>query len=233
MQELQKTVLLTSSNDLEKFVEEATWKDILIDLVKKNELDPWDIDIALLVDKYLETIKKIKLLDLRVPANIMLASALLVRLKSDMLSLQESYEESSEEEVQKPQLAANSLVYKLRLPPTRKLTLNELISALEEAINIKEVREQKLAVAKTTMPMLIPGEDPEAEAEKVYATINKYADKAGTILLSSLIGFSNAKDPLVDVFIPLLFLASKGRIELIQESFFGEIIIIIEGAKGA
>ena len=233
MQELQKTVLLTSSNDLEKFVEEATWKDILLDLVKKNELDPWDIDIALLVDKYLETIKKIKLLDLRVPANIMLASALLVRLKSDMLSLQESYEENSEEEVQKPQLAANSLVYKLRLPPTRKLTLNELISALEEAINIKEVREQKLAVAKTTMPMLIPGEDPEAEAEKVYATINKYADKAGTILLSSLIGFSNAKDPLVDVFVPLLFLASKGRIELVQESFFGEIIIIIEGTKGA
>jgi len=109
MQELQKTVLLTSSNDLEKFVEEATWKDILIDLVKKNELDPWDIDIALLVDKYLETIKKIKLLDLRVPANIMLASALLVRLKSDMLSLQESYEESSEEEVKSRSLLQTHL----------------------------------------------------------------------------------------------------------------------------
>ena len=37
--------------------DEITWQTILYDLVKTEEMDPWDIDISLLSQKYLETVK--------------------------------------------------------------------------------------------------------------------------------------------------------------------------------
>ena len=75
--------------DIEKFVGEATWKDILVELVKKNELNPWDIDIIDIVGRYIDVVKGLKVMDLRVPANIILAASILLRLKSDMLELSE------------------------------------------------------------------------------------------------------------------------------------------------
>ena len=36
--------------------EEISWRTILYDLVKSEEMDPWNIDITLLTQKYIETI---------------------------------------------------------------------------------------------------------------------------------------------------------------------------------
>src|SRR5271167_4188985 len=74
---------------------EATWRDLLVDLVEKNKLDPWNIDIIEIVDKYIDTVKKLKVLDLRVPANIILAAAILLRLQSNYISLQD-YDDTGE-----------------------------------------------------------------------------------------------------------------------------------------
>ncbi len=225
MEALQKTIVIERSPDLERLIQEATWKDMLIELVRKNELDPWDIDISKLVEEYLLAIRQIKLLDLRVPANMMLAAAILVRLKSELLNINEEQQEEAEMQEQRPELYADSLLPRLRLPPKRKITLTELISALDEAIKIKEEREEKLYREQSKQPIVLSPIDVEQEAEGLLQVIKAYADKMRMMTFSNLVELLANKNPLLEVFIPLLFLVQSGKADLIQETFYGEIII--------
>jgi len=38
--------------------DELGWQTIIYDLIRTEQLDPWDIDITLLANKYLERIQK-------------------------------------------------------------------------------------------------------------------------------------------------------------------------------
>ena len=76
-------VASSSAFDLQKLVSEATWRELLISLVESNQIDPWDIDIAKLVEGYMSVIKSIKLMDLRMQANFALAASILLKMKSD------------------------------------------------------------------------------------------------------------------------------------------------------
>ena len=70
--------------DLLTVVSEPTWKELLIDLVASRKMDPWDVDLALVADGYLQVVRQLQALDLRVPANVILACALLLKFKSEI-----------------------------------------------------------------------------------------------------------------------------------------------------
>ena len=228
MQGITSTVSVTRF-DLENFVKEATWKDILMELVKKNELNPWDIDIIDLVGKYVGAVRGMQVLDLRVPANIILAAAILLRLKSDMLELEERIEEPEDAaaDFTRPYIPTDGLSLRLRLPPKRRVSLNELIGALEEAMKLKEFREAKVAEENRKIPMIFNRSDVEADVEEIFEILKLNVDKSKMLTFSSLCDVANKQDNLLDLFIPLLFLASKSRVLLIQEKFFGEILIAL------
>ncbi len=222
------SVVSVNRFDIESFVNEATWKDILMELVKKDELNPWDIDIIDIVGRYVEVVRGLKVLDLRIPANIVLAAAILLRLKSDMLELEEKAdEELIQEEMQRPYVAVEGLATRLRLPQKRRVSLNELIVALEEAMKLKEYRETQAATTVQMMPMVFSHFDVETEAENMFALVKQNLDASKMLTFSLLCELANKNNKLLEVFIPLLFLASKDRIILLQEDFFGEIIIAL------
>jgi len=54
-------------------------------LVEEGKLDPWDVDIVMLANAYLEEINKAKLLDLRVPAKAVLAASFLLKKKIEVI----------------------------------------------------------------------------------------------------------------------------------------------------
>ncbi len=215
------------SIDLERLVSDATWKDILIELVHKNQLDPWNVDIIYVVDKYVETVRSMKIQDLRVPANIILAAAILVRLKSEMLHLEEEAELLEDSRIERPQVTVDSLSFRLRLPPKRRIALTELLSALEEAMKLKEVRESREKDDVVSMPIKFSMMNIEEEMNKIYSLIRSNVDKSNMITFAETKRLANVNDVLVELFVPLLFLYQNNRIELIQESFFGEIIIAL------
>src|SRR5208283_699572 len=132
------TAVVYRELDLQEFVQNATWRELLVELVSSNRLDPWDIDIEKVVDGYLGAIRKMKVLDLRVPANMVLAASILLRMKSDSLPIFAIQEEAPMEE----QLLAGprvrpeveQLVPRGRMQPSRKVTLSELLSALDQAM---------------------------------------------------------------------------------------------------
>ena len=63
--------------------DEITWKTMLYDLVKAEGMDPWDIDISKLTRNFIDMIKTMKKMDLRVSGKVLLASALLLKFKSN------------------------------------------------------------------------------------------------------------------------------------------------------
>ena len=214
--------------DLSMLVTDATWKDILVELVKSNELDPWNIDIVDIVDKYIEAVKSFKVMDLRIPANIILAAAILLRLKSDMLNLfkQEEDQIQEEEAFIRPNVSVDELTLRLRPPMKRKIALVELIHALEEAMRIKEGKATQRMLKGVEMPIRFDDFDMEKEVEVLHEEIKHRVDKKNMTTFTYLSTEFKFKDNVVTgLFIPLLFLANKGKIFLLQEEFFGEIII--------
>ncbi len=213
--------------DIEALVTEATWKDVLLELVKKNELDPWGIDITDIVERYVDAVKRMKVLDLRVPANIILAAAILLRLKSELLQIEEQAgeETNGEPEVPMDYAQPGGITLRMRLQPKRRVTLDELIAALDEAMKLKEYKEE--AAAPAAVPIHLEHTDIEAEIESVFSLVRSHADSSKMITYSTLCEIANKENALVSVFVPLLFLASKSNVLLIQETFFGEIVIVL------
>lgn len=218
--------------DLSMLVAEATWKDILIELVKNNELDPWNIDIVEIVNKYIEAVKSFKVMDLRIPANIILAAAVLLRLKSEMFSIfkQEEQELDINENFERPEVVVDELTLRLRPSVKRKIALVELIHALEEAMQIKDNKSSQRLLKGIEMPLKFDEIDIEKEIEFLHGEIKKRVDKKNMTTFSYLSKEIPVRDNVVTgLFIPLLFLANKGKIFLIQEEFFGEIIVQLSG----
>ena len=72
--------------------------DLLLHLIKKNELDIYDIPIAVITRQYLEYIKLLKDLNLEVAGDFLVMAATLLQIKSRLLLPQDDQEESDEEE---------------------------------------------------------------------------------------------------------------------------------------
>lgn len=212
--------------DIVNFVTYDTWKDLLVELVEKEQLDPWNIDIVEVVDSYIAAVKELKVMDLRVPANIILAASILLRMKSNLISFAPPEELLDEGQMvgRVPPLV-EELALRLRPPVKRRLTLGELIEALDEAIKITEVRSAKMKQEPLPVPFFVKQVNIEEDMENVYGYIKKHADKERMTTLSHLLGAVKIDDVLLGLFIPLLFLANNGKITLIQEKFFQEIII--------
>ncbi|MCA9741127.1 segregation/condensation protein A [candidate division KSB1 bacterium] len=72
--------------------------DLLLFLIKKNEVDLFDIPIAEITRQYLEYLDILKLLDLESASDFILMAATLIRIKAKMLLPKSPVEEDEEEE---------------------------------------------------------------------------------------------------------------------------------------
>lgn len=59
--------------------------EILVNMAKRQELDPWNVNIVDVTDKYLQHLVELKQNNLRLTGRTLLFAAILLRLKSDVL----------------------------------------------------------------------------------------------------------------------------------------------------
>ena len=69
-----------------------------MELAKRGEIDPWDIDIAKATEKFLQYIDSLEKRDLRIPARTLLYASILLRMKSDSMEGQKEEEPEPEME---------------------------------------------------------------------------------------------------------------------------------------
>ena len=214
---------------LEKLVEFPTWREMLLDLVAARKLDPWNIDIVEVTSGYIDRISKMEMLDLRVPANLILAAAILIRFKSDALRFEEEAQVAEEEtfvgEDAEPETIP-VLELKTRIPPKRMVTLDELLLAMEKVFEEQKKREDK--AQRIEIPSVINIQLPEFSIEErmgeIYERVLENKDTEGLATFSSILTERNPLEVIMTL-LPLLHLVQDGQLSIFQEKFFGEIFI--------
>lgn len=219
--------------------DELTWQDIIYELINSEQMDPWDIDVSLISHKFLETIKTLQAMDFRISGKMILASALLLKIKSNQLLDEdiaaldqmisgevEPVNLFDESPTQGPKPQIPGLIPRTPQPRKRKVSVYDLIHALEQALQV-EARRKRFAPAPA---MKIPdkpieiGQVIEEVYDKVFA---HYQNNGHESLTFSKLVSSDAKEDKIFLFSPLLHLDTQGRIDLQQQEHFGEIQISI------
>ncbi|MFT4282980.1 MAG: segregation/condensation protein A [Candidatus Woesearchaeota archaeon] len=215
--------------------DEITWQTLIYDLIKRENMDPWDVNVSVLAQKFLETLEQMKKLDFRISGKIILAAAFLLKIKSDKLinedlaffdemlndepeDFLEALEEPFEQELEKPEL-----VVRTPQPRKRKVSVYDLVGALEKALessykrNITPAKkiEHKVPQKQKDITLII---------NEMYEEINKTLTKVKSLFFSELL-VSDSREDKVNTFIPLLYLEGQRRIDLDQEEHFGDINI--------
>jgi len=173
--------------DLVQLVAQPTWREFLVELVSTQQMDPWDIDISKLADAYLLKVRELQSFDLRMPANVILASAILLYFKAQALKLEETDYDATVEET--PLLLSADipeLVYRPNRPRTRRVTLNELLSALDRVIK-QGPRKLMNAAAPRALSIELPAESLEERMQRVLHLAGELKDSENVVLFSSLV----------------------------------------------
>ena len=237
------------------------WQAIIYDLIHTEQLDPWDIDIILLTEKYFERIlelekeitdsDELEITDFYASSKVLLAAALLLRIKSEFLlnrhikSIDEILFGKKEDkkyllnriEIEEENLPL--LIPKTPLPRARRVTLAELMSALNNAINT-ESRRIKREVSIKRAQKLSEVDFPKFSRidlkdrikhfyAKILVSLKKKAvnpeKHMNKIRYSDLIG--KEREEKLASFLPLLHLGNTQKLWLEQEKHLDEIWIYL------
>ncbi len=214
--------------DLARIVLMPTWREVLMDLVHTNQIDPWNIDVVEITRVYVEQVRKMTMNDLRVPANLILAAAILLRFKSDMLRLDEPVAQTLLEDFDERSPIGDIPLLELRgrIPPKRRVTLDELVSAVEEVFEREKRRESAptLLAPPPNIEIKLAEFNLDSEMVALQRKLAERKDGEGLVLFSALLD-APTRHAVVYTFLPLLFLTQRGEVSMAQEPFFGEIII--------
>ncbi|MFH1680274.1 MAG: segregation/condensation protein A [Candidatus Eisenbacteria bacterium] len=86
--------------------------DLLLFLIKRDEIDIYDIPIARVTEQYLEHIRLMQMLDLEVAGEFLVMAATLMRIKARMLLPRPELEEGEEEEDPREELVRRIIDYR-------------------------------------------------------------------------------------------------------------------------
>jgi len=219
-------------NILKLVIEKQSWEEVIYHIVSLENIDPWNVDLVKLTDGFIKYINKLEQLDFRIPAKIVFVVAVLLRLKSDYLSIFEE-EETIEEVAKQPEfvdLGIDPNLIQLGLPmkrlPRRQVTLDELITALRKVLVVTERRTERRRLWQSKLQAQISEEDISKRIEHLMNEIDGLMSK----MAKDKVGFSQVvakwnRNKIVDSFIPLLHLEQNQKIKTEQEDFFKEIYI--------
>ena len=170
--------------------EEVSWKAILMDLVNSEQMDPWDVNITLLTQKYIAVIKKMQELDLRISGKILLAAAFLLKIKSShlvdndfakldaLLNPDEGEDDFFEEFINENGQRISQkyhLIPKNPQPRNRKVSIHDLVKALQQAMATKRRILNQQRPSKFEMPK--KGIDILGVIRDLYHKITYYTTK--------------------------------------------------------
>ncbi|WP_456384717.1 segregation/condensation protein A [Persephonella sp.] len=187
--------------------------DIVLKLMINGEIDPWNVDIVELADKYLKEIQKLHIPDLRLASKALAAAALLLKMKADALDLGKEEEEGEK--------ISRKRVFGIK----RFYTIDEIAHVLKKyiapVIEFKPKRKYTRRKPYKRKPKTIEIPLFHATLEETIEALEKqFETLEGFTTLSQLNHPNKAQ-----AFVALLFLNYEGVINIYQEEEFGEIYI--------
>jgi len=224
------------------FNREIGWQEIIYDLINTEQLNPWDVNIVILSERFFEKMSKYEEMDFFVSSKVLLAASLLLRIKSEFLlnkyvkSIDEilfGKKEQKKTEFERIELDEEipELIPKSPIPRFRKVTLNELMESLNKAIvtenrrikkeilNKNALRESSISLPKKTFNI-------KSKIKELHFQIIAHFKKNKEhkkISYTDLIG--TEREQRIASFFPLLQLENNKKVWLDQAGHFEEIQI--------
>jgi len=219
-----------NEDDLFRLINEGQWEDVIVALT--TDMDPWDINLVKLNERFMEIIKKGSELDLRIPAKIILTAAILYRMKVESLhspeveemDTMEEFNEGDEqinnlEEISAEGINIPPLAMPIKRAPKGKVSMDDLVNALEKAMTIKNRR-----AAREIFSIELCGEDITEVIENLFTNICKVIEAHPKAKFSYFLSTKERKDK-IQTFNSLLHLSNQQRVYCFQPEIFGEIYL--------
>lgn len=243
------------SETLAKMQSESDGIDILLEMVKKNKLDPWNIDVVELADQYFAKTVELRINNLHVTSRVILFACILLRLKSDILEGLDPFaqldepEENFEADYDNPEFEDNVIPFNapsldeviqrrtsVRLNRKRNVTLNDLIKHLEfyEKLDKKRAVKNAFERAKRRSSSYadFTAEDiiemaHSSETDRDVDTIREVLTKIFTTEEKvEMSELSSTGLDKISIYLALLFLTADDRIDLQQDEFYSDLYVV-------
>jgi segregation and condensation protein A len=207
--------------------------EVLVELAKRGEIDPWDIDIAMVTEKFLKYIDSLEKRDLRIPARTLLYASILLRLKSDSMEEEKEAEEEPEPEMEEIEEGPEEEIEdELPRPPVRRhtkrpVTLDELISELKKAEMVgrrKAMRERWPSTEEKALD-LSHDEGIEDRIKALGPILDDMFMEKKTVTFQDINSKNSKTEDGVTNYVSLLFMAQRKEVWLEQEEIFGELFV--------
>jgi len=231
--------------------------EILVGMAERGEIDPWNINIIEVTDRFLSLLERRRELNLQVSGRTLFYAATLLRMKSEQLDVVEAVDEEGDGgDIFGDEFGGGTgeeIDFGSRLGPIERLeheiqrrlerknmrksptTLFELITELKN-IEKEERRRRRMSEGRG-----VDLTDSLIDAEDVVSIAHEegFQETAMTRLAEYLEGLELDQEMTLaelcqrmewgipEVYIPLLFLMLDGRCTLRQEEFFGDIWVQI------
>ena len=222
--------------------------DLLLYLIKKNELNIYDIPIAQITQQYLEYLEMLKMFDLDNVGDFLVMAATLMQIKSRMLLPPDPTQLEEEEEDPRDELVRRLLEYKRFKEIAEELKSKEsvrqdLFSRIIDPEKSRELKEEAkevyfevslfdLITAFSKVLKNVPKEvfyevikDEHTVEQKIHDILHLLLEKP-KIMLMELFNRAKTKMEVVVTFMAILELIRLREIVVVQTRVFGEIEVI-------
>jgi segregation and condensation protein A len=223
------------------FNREIGWQEIIYDLINTEQLNPWDIDIIILTDKYLVKIGELEEADFFVSSKVLLAASLLLRIKSEILlnryikSIDEilfGKKEFVRVPLERIELDEEipELIPRSPMPRFKKVTLKELMESLNKAILTENRRIKKEIISKNALresSFSLPKRrfNIKDKIAEIYKNLfSMFKDKEEKRITYDEFIQDNKEEKIMS-FLPLLYLEDQKKVWLEQKIPFDKIHI--------
>ena len=203
--------------------DELGWEHLITTIIREEEMDPMDIDLIKIADRFAALLSRINQIDFRFGGKFVYTAAILLKMKSDtvigeMLELNRKKEHESQQRYIKAVPFDITVTSKLPIFRSRKITLTELINTIRDAMRYSG--KQKINFELKLREVKIE--------ERIRYLIEKLSRLFGlkeVVAFSELIAKKNDRKEVIYTLLPLLFISNMNKVELLQEQPFQEIYI--------
>ncbi|MXZ35210.1 MAG: chromosome segregation protein ScpA [Acidobacteria bacterium] len=217
--------------------------DLLLELIRKQQIDIYDIPIAGITRQYLDTIQAMQELDIKLAGEFLLMAATLIHIKSRMLLPADPLGPESEQDDPRAELVhrllehekfknAAQMLHQKQVLERASWTLpgvrdfqetpvepEQKASSFDLIICLHRIQERQRAARSLEI------EQEEVTIGKVLRDLkNIFEDSRGDVPVERLFARYRSRKALVVVFVALLEMSYLQAIVLVQKQRFGEIV---------
>lgn len=221
---------------------EASWEETID--VLTADMNPRDLDICLLAERYREYIQELQSHDFKVSAQAVRVCSALLNMKAERLAWDEeeleeeeeimedpmAFEEEPEQQIEEESTGPNlevgpDLDMPVKQKPVRRVHKEELKNSLRDALEVKEKREERQQRRQEIDQQFEMDEDDlETKLNNLMSNIKGMITSRTTekIDFDNLVSQKDNQER-IEKFKHVLHLENDEQVELIQEDFLGDL----------